>query len=103
MISKDDAVAIVNARLAEVNLNHLENPRMLTGKVVEMPFGWVFYYTSQKFLETGQTRYRLAGNGPIIVDKEDGCVKFCGSKPPIEARFEKYQLERRERLAKKSE
>ena len=52
---------------------------------VEKPFGWVFFYNSKKFLDTGEFRYRLAGNGPIVVNKHDGSVEFFGaSRPPLE-------------------
>ena len=30
--------------------------------------GWLFYYNSKAFIETGNFRDALAGNGPIFVD-----------------------------------
>ena len=36
--------------------------------------GWLFFYNSKEFIETGDYSAALAGNGPIFVDR-DGAVK----------------------------
>jgi hypothetical protein len=46
---------------------------------IEKPFGWIFFYQSKKFLETGLSQDKLAGNGPIIVNKYEGTIEFLGS------------------------
>jgi len=52
---------------------------------IEKSFGWVFFYNSKTFLETGAFSYRLAGNGPVIVNKFNGEIEFFGtSRPPLE-------------------
>jgi hypothetical protein len=33
---------------------------------------WLFFYNSRAYLETGSFSDALAGNGPILVDKESG-------------------------------
>jgi hypothetical protein len=43
-------------------------------ETVEIAEGWVFFYNSREFVETGDFRDALAGNGPIFVDR-DGLVK----------------------------
>jgi hypothetical protein len=35
--------------------------------------------------------HRLAGNGPIFVNKTTGEVKFYGSMPPLEVIIENYE------------
>jgi hypothetical protein len=45
---------------------------------IEKPYGWIFFYQSKKFLETGLNQDKLAGNGPIIVNKYDGTLEFLG-------------------------
>lgn len=35
--------------------------------------GWVFFYNSREFVQTGNTNAMLAGNGPILVER-DGTV-----------------------------
>ncbi|WP_046658604.1 YrhB domain-containing protein [Lysobacter capsici] len=39
----------------------------------EIARGWVFFYNSREFVETGNASAMLAGNGPILVER-DGTV-----------------------------
>lgn len=52
-------------------------------QTMETASAWIFFYNSQRYLETGNIIYRLAGNGPIFVNKETGEVQFYGSTPPL--------------------
>ncbi len=48
---------------------------ILDGRTRELDFGWLFFYTSKLFRETGDFQYALAGNGPSIVDRRDStCI-----------------------------
>ena len=60
---------------------------------IEKPYGWIFFYNSKKFVETGIFSYTLAGNGPVIVNKYDGAVHFFGSGRPIEDWIAEYERE----------
>ena len=52
---------------------------VVESQIIEKPYGWVFFYNSKSFVETGLLQYTLAGNGPVIVNKYDGTVQFLGS------------------------
>lgn len=82
MLTKQEALEIVSKRLQQMST--FVDPFVVVEKsTIEKPFGWVFFYNSKRFVETGESRYRLAGNGPIIVNKHNGSVEFFGSaKPP---------------------
>lgn len=58
-------------------------------------FGWVFFYTSKEFLETGDFSYMLVGNAPIIVDKFTGEISETGTAHPIEYYIEQYNQGKR--------
>jgi Immunity protein 35 len=45
----------------------------------EESFGWVFFYNSAKFIETGNPRDSLAGNAPIVVFRDSGNVQATGT------------------------
>jgi hypothetical protein len=47
---------------------------VLEDKAVERPVGWVFFFQSKRFLASGDFADRIAGNGPILVDKRDSSV-----------------------------
>jgi hypothetical protein len=57
---------------------------------IEKPFGWVFFYNSREFLETGDLSFALTGNAPIIVDKFTGLITETGTAYPIEYYIENY-------------
>jgi hypothetical protein len=40
--------------------------------------GWLFFYNSKEFIETGSFSSSLVGNGPIFVDR-NGVLKIFGS------------------------
>jgi len=56
---------------------------VIHGETVELAEGWVFFYNSREFAETGDFGHSLAGNGPIFVDR-DGLVKILPAAIPWE-------------------
>lgn len=71
MITKEAATALVQQRL---DTRRLEGDRAVVCEVDEHPWGWMFFYDSQRYLETGEISYALAGNCPLFVTKEDGML-----------------------------
>jgi hypothetical protein len=57
----------------------------------EYEFGWVFFYNSTEFLETGDFRHCLGGNAPLIVDRNDGRLYITGTGRPIEHYVEEFR------------
>jgi len=45
----------------------------------EYDFGWVFYYDSAKFIETGDSREAIVGNAPLIINKQSGELVVTGT------------------------
>jgi hypothetical protein len=65
---------------------------LLSAKTIERSFGWVFFYDSKLHVETGDLRYALAGNAPIVITRADGRIHETGTAHPLEhylANFEK--------------
>ncbi len=52
---------------------------ILDEKTEEYEFGWVFYYNSAQYIETGKFRYALAGNAPLIVNRFNGEIIETGT------------------------
>ena len=53
--------------------------RILAECTEEHDFGWVFYYSSARFIDTGDSREALVGNAPIIIDKASGELVVTGT------------------------
>jgi len=49
----------------------------------EHEFGWVFYYNSEKYIETGDFKEALGGNAPLIVNRDSGDLVITGTAEDI--------------------
>lgn len=56
---------------------------VITHNQFEPGLGWLFFYTSRRFLETGAIRDALAGNAPFIV-RDTGDITVLGTAHPTE-------------------
>lgn len=54
-------------------------------------FGWVFYYQSRDFIESGDNGRALIGNAPLIVSLDDGSLHETGTAEAIEVYIENYR------------
>ncbi len=61
-------------------------------------YGWVFFYNSRKFLDTGDLNEAVYGNAPIIVDKEDGSLHVTGTAENTEVYIKRFETRRRNPL-----
>jgi len=57
-------------------------PIILDVSTMELPWGWVFFYDSQEYINTRNIIHALAGNAPIVVDR-NGNVYETGSSRPL--------------------
>jgi hypothetical protein len=96
MINQQQARELVYEEINKLDPYWPDKPEMiiLDERTVEKDYGWVFYWTSRPWHETRDIQFAIAGNGPIIISREDGSLYECGTYPPIEDRIR----EREERL-----
>lgn len=57
----------------------------------EYEFGWVFFYTTKRFIETENPDYLVPGSGPFVVARTGDTVDLSSSMPPEDA-IEAYRL-----------
>lgn len=86
----DTALRIVNRELRDRSTLCGHRLTVLFEKTRRLPFGWLFFYNTQKFAETGDPLDGVAGNGPILVDQERGEVVTLGTHAPVEQLLEEY-------------
>jgi len=70
---------------------------VLDAHTIEKEYGWVFFYDSLKYLETGDCSYLIAGNSPIIVEKQDGSLHTLGTALSPEESIKEYEAKREKR------
>jgi hypothetical protein len=89
--SKDEARILAEQHLHRLGLSLNVDLVFLDEYTKEADFGWVFYWNSKKYRETGMYQHALGGNGPLIVDRQDGSIHETSSAEPIEAAMEDYR------------
>jgi len=88
MIDHLKAVEIVKAKIAAVENDYL----ILDEHTIEEDFGWVIFYSSRKYIETGNVEYAIAGNAPYIVDRKTGNVVVTGTAQNVAVYINAYKL-----------
>jgi hypothetical protein len=92
MLNYEDAVATAKKELANVDdLPEGDSLVLLLQHTIERPFGWVFFYTSRLYRDTGEIKYALAGNAPLIVNRRSGEVVTTGTARPVEHYIAEYE------------
>ena len=54
-------------------------------------WGWVFFYQSREYVETGEPTSMLAGNAPYIINKSTGEIVVTGTARPTIEYVQDYQ------------
>jgi len=67
---------------------------------IHKDWGWVIFYSSKFYIETGDIKYAIAGNAPYIVEKETGAVKETGTAYPIQYYIDEYEAEKDRSIGK---
>jgi len=57
----------------------------------ERPYGWVFFYESRRFVETGDIMHAFGGNGPLVADAERERIFEVGTANGVEAELSKTE------------
>lgn len=91
MITITEAQTIVEGRLA--SSSQLENDEyiVLAHNTITRNWGWVFFYTSKRYFETGDITHAIAGNAPLFVLKENGKVFTPGTAHNINDYIESFE------------
>jgi hypothetical protein len=56
----------------------------------EYPYGWVFFYQDTRFIETGDPRFMVGGNAPVLVDKKTGALHVLSTSDRLERSLEAH-------------
>lgn len=92
MISINEAKQPAESHLASLSAD-LEPDAVviIDSHTIERSFGWMFFYQSQKYLETGNFTHCLVGNAPLIVNRLTGEIVETGTADTIEHYLAEYE------------
>ncbi len=85
-MTRQEARALVERHINEPDPYSPNKPELvvLDELTREEPFGWVFFYSTRAFRESGSVLDLLVGNAPLIVDAGTGELHVTGTADPIE-------------------
>lgn len=93
MIDKAKAVELARTYVSKLSVGGRTDVVLREDRTIERPFGWVFFYESGKYLETGDEHFAALGNSPLFVDRRDGSLHVAGTARRIIYYIERYEAE----------
>jgi len=66
---------------------------LIVVKHIEKPYGWVFFYTAEKYWKTRDIKHAIAGNGPIIFDNRTSTMHQLGTATRPEEQVRDWEAE----------
>ena len=93
MLDRQQAQRIVEGMIGEIDDDLDDWAVVQEDLTIEKPWGWVFFYQSRRYLETGEFSSQLVGNSPIIVNRATGVATMTGTAEPVEAYIREYEQE----------
>lgn len=89
MIDKAQASEIAIRRLSTMEPD--VGASLVLTEVREFEFGWVFFYNSKAYVESGDVSDALAGNAPFLIDSDSGGLHVFGTANPVEFYLKDFQ------------
>ena len=65
--------------------------RIVREATIAKPCGWVFFYQSKEFPDHGTLSEQLAGNAPIVVNRNTGELSVTGTAKPLDDYLKEYE------------
>lgn len=89
-ITEAKAIALVHiARIVDDDVDPVIRDNLSIAK----PYGWVFFYNSREYVETGNRMAAVGGNGPVVV-QHDGTVHMLTSAKAPEDSLAEFESAR---------
>jgi len=91
MISEAEALQIAEQYLSQRSHSVDGGVAIIKDKTIQKPYGWIFFYNSRRYLETGSPLEALGGNGPVVVESASGRVHALSSAHSTAAAIAEFE------------
>ena len=93
MIDKEQAKAIVDKKINKQDSTGSKTMKLviLDDLTIEKEWGWVFFYNTEEFANSGDVMDTLVGNAPYIVNRNTGELIETGTAYDIEDYIMDYE------------
>ena len=86
----DKALSVIRAYVAAATD---DRGVVLEERTLDRPYGWVFFYQSRLYIETGDVRHALVGIEPVLFNRISGEYRALGSAHPVEDYLREYEAQ----------
>lgn len=93
-MTRDEAKGIVEAELNREYQEPGDSLIIIDNLTQEKPYGWIFFFDSKKYLETGNFLFMLCGNGPVVFERESQRIVRLGTALKMEEEIARYEASR---------
>jgi hypothetical protein len=76
MLTFEEARTIAAKFIHALERNQNDSFEIVDSATRAESFGWVFFWNSQRYIETKDWHFQLFGNVPVVVLRETGHVQF---------------------------
>lgn len=92
-ISRKQAAQMIHHIIKEVDAIERDDDELIIieSETIEKEWGWVFFYSSKKWVETNDFQYAVAGNAPYIVLRHSGKILETGTAYPIDHYITRFE------------
>ncbi|GAA2358758.1 hypothetical protein Cme02nite_34970 [Catellatospora methionotrophica] len=73
---------------------HPDEPALTVTQHEERDIGWVFYYQSTRYVESGDPVHMVLGNAPILIDRASGLPHLLGTARGVDTNLADYKAGR---------
>ncbi len=92
MITEREAENLVWNHISDYDLPEGDEWIIVQDETIRKDWGWVFFYTSKKWRETGNLNFAIAGNAPLLIEKNTGNVLVTGTARNTEYYIKNYEV-----------
>lgn len=93
-MGKSQARQIVLDELNSMHKNSGYRRVILDDETIAKPYGWVFFYNSERYLETQNVLDGLCGNGPVVFEAATSMITWLGTALPAEDEIRVFEKRR---------
>ncbi len=92
-INKKQAFQLINHIIKDIDVLEVEGDELviIESETIEKNWGWVFFYSSKKWIETNDFKYAVAGNAPYFVLRNNGKILETGTAYPVDYYIKRFE------------
>ncbi len=91
MINYEQALKMALAKLSELSNSSGKEIILINDQTLTTEYGWIFFYNSKAYLETGNWKKSILGHAPFIINKDNSEITFLGTAHSVEHYIKEYE------------